>query len=89
MPVRIDYHACIGCKACYTHCPADMYGWDDEKEIPYAAYPDECWHCGICKLECPKDAIRISMPIMTWLDINKRFISRLSSPMELKWPGDE
>jgi adenylylsulfate reductase subunit B len=77
MPVKINYHLCKGCKACYTECPADVIGWDDEKAIPYIAYPDECWHCGVCKLECPEEAMIHTLPPQCWIDINKRFISML------------
>ena len=28
-----------------------------------AAYPDECWHCGVCMMDCPTDAIRMSLPL--------------------------
>ena len=89
MPVKINYHRCNGCKACYNHCPADLFGWDEERDIPYIAYPDECWHCGICKMECPVEkAIELTLPPQCWLEINKRFISKLSAPTEFQWPEE-
>lgn len=88
MPVRIDYHACKGCKSCYTQCPADVLGWDKDGDIPYVAYPEECSHCGICKMECPEDAINLTLPLEGWLDIHKRFISKLSVPSEIRWPEE-
>lgn len=89
MSIKIDYHLCKGCKSCYTECPADLFGWDEEREIPYIAYPDECWHCGVCKLECPENAIHLTLPPECWLEINKRFIAKLSPNTEIKWPEEE
>jgi NAD-dependent dihydropyrimidine dehydrogenase PreA subunit len=77
MPVRIDYHKCVGCKACYRECPSDCYTWDEEKDIPVVTYPKECWHCGICEFECPAGAIDVSLPPQCWTEINKRFIAPL------------
>jgi NAD-dependent dihydropyrimidine dehydrogenase PreA subunit len=77
MPVKINYHLCRGCKACYRECPADVYGWDKERDIPYTAYPDECWHCGICRMECPENAIDLTLPPQCLLDLNVRFLSEL------------
>jgi len=89
MAMKIDYHACTGCKACYTHCPGDVLSWDETLDIPRVAYADECWHCGVCKLECPANAIEFTLPPECWLEINKRFISRLGAPTEIRWPEED
>ena len=89
MPVKIDYHACNGCKACYRECPADLFGWDEEQDIPFVAYPGECWHCGICKMECSENAVQLTLPPQCYLDINKQFISKMSGPIEIRWPEDD
>ena len=47
---------------CYTICPQDVYGWDDDKKMPEIDYQFECAHCGICWLECPKRAIDLTLP---------------------------
>jgi NAD-dependent dihydropyrimidine dehydrogenase PreA subunit len=75
MAVRIDYKACKGCKSCYNHCPGDILGWDDEKSIPYIAYPRECWHCGICQMECKENAICHTFPPQCLSEVNKRFLA--------------
>ena len=31
--------------------------------MPKVAYPDECWHCGACMMDCPAEAIRLNLPI--------------------------
>jgi len=66
MTVKIDYHTCNGCGQCYRECPMDVIGWDEEKDMPLVAYPDECAYCGICEIECPKKAIDITYPVMLW-----------------------
>lgn len=86
MPVKINYRKCNACKACYSYCPSDLFGWDEERDIPYIAYPDECWYCGICKMECKQNAIELTLPPQCWLEINKGFISKLNAPTELQWP---
>lgn len=63
MPVKIDYHCCNGCQRCYNICPMDVYAWDDDMNMPKVKYEEDCWHCGICWVECPKRAIDITMPI--------------------------
>jgi len=75
MPIKINYKKCIGCGACYRECPADCYAWDEEKDMPYQAYPGECWHCGICELECPVKAIDVTLPLSAYArEIDRRFL---------------
>jgi NAD-dependent dihydropyrimidine dehydrogenase PreA subunit len=66
MSVKIDYRRCIGCKKCYDLCPLDVFTWDDEIEMPRFTYQEECWHCGVCWVECPKRAIDITYPAAAW-----------------------
>jgi NAD-dependent dihydropyrimidine dehydrogenase PreA subunit len=66
MPVKIDYHKCNGCRNCYTNCPLDVIGWDEEKDLPFVKYPDECQICHICEAECPTKAIKVTMPLIFW-----------------------
>ena len=66
MPAKVDYRRCIGCKKCYDLCPLDVFAWDEEKDMPVVAYEEECWHCGICWMECPKRAIDIDYPVSFW-----------------------
>ncbi|MBW1998947.1 MAG: ferredoxin family protein [Deltaproteobacteria bacterium] len=75
MPMRIDYHRCKGCKSCYSNCPGDVIGWDKERMIPYLAYPNECWHCGVCRMECPENAIELTLPPQCLSETNRRFLS--------------
>ncbi len=63
MPVKIDYGRCNSCRKCYNQCPMDVFVWDEELEMPRVAYEEECWHCGICFMDCPKRAIDIIYPM--------------------------
>lgn len=48
---------CIGCVICVNMCPGDVLAMDDEKNVAYVAYPEECWYCGVCRIECPVDDV--------------------------------
>jgi NAD-dependent dihydropyrimidine dehydrogenase PreA subunit len=63
MPLSIDLEKCSACKTCYTSCPQDVFGWDQDKKEPQVSYPYECSHCGICWMECPERAIDITLPV--------------------------
>jgi adenylylsulfate reductase subunit B len=66
MPAKINYKKCIGCQTCYDICPIDVFTWDEETDMPKVAYEEECWHCGICWMECPKRCIDITFPASFW-----------------------
>lgn len=66
MSSKIDYNTCNGCKECYDVCPLDIIAWDEEKDMPYVAYPDECQLCFLCQEECPEEAIEVKIPIIFW-----------------------
>ena len=87
MSVNIIYENCIGCKSCYTECPADVYEWDGANNRPIVAYPDECSHCGICYMECKAGAVKHTLPLNCWIEINKRLISPITAPSSVEWPG--
>ncbi len=66
MAVDINYKKCIGCTKCYDLCPMDVFTWDGDKDIPEVSYPEDCWFCGVCWMECPKRAIDIRFPACLW-----------------------
>jgi NAD-dependent dihydropyrimidine dehydrogenase PreA subunit len=36
---------------------------DSEENKSYVKYPEECWHCGSCRQDCPERAIEIRFPL--------------------------
>lgn len=84
MSVRIIYNNCTSCRACYNHCPNDIFGWDDKNNIPFVAHQDECSHCGVCALECKFGAIHHTIPLACYIDINT-FMPPLKQPHVFDW----
>ena len=66
MSAKIDYKKCIGCKKCYDLCPEDIFTISEETGLPVVSYPEECWFCGVCWMECPKRAIDVRLPASLW-----------------------
>lgn len=66
LPVKIDYQKCTGCRICYENCPMDVFGWDEELNMPRVTHACDCWFEGVCMMECPKRAIDISLPLSSW-----------------------
>ncbi|CAG0990802.1 2-oxoglutarate ferredoxin oxidoreductase subunit delta [Anaerolineae bacterium] len=61
--ITIDYSLCVNCKICYNVCPLDVYSWDAELNLPVVSYPDECYHCGVCEIDCPSVCIDVQLPV--------------------------
>ncbi|MCC7326517.1 MAG: ferredoxin family protein [Burkholderiales bacterium] len=92
MAIAINHHRCTGCRACYDECPADVFAWDAATDLPIVAYPDECWHCGICSMECDEKALIHTLPPQCWNDINKRYVAnlgRMSQPKQAPGSAEE
>jgi len=63
MPPIIDKNQCITCGICVNVCPQDVFFGSKRKKVPKITYPEECWHCNACVLDCPKEgAIRLRIP---------------------------
>lgn len=64
MPPKIDKDLCTMCGTCTDVCPEDILRLTEGKsEAVETVYPAECWNCGICKLDCPEQAIQIELPL--------------------------
>ncbi|MBW1996482.1 MAG: ferredoxin family protein [Deltaproteobacteria bacterium] len=61
MPPVIDRELCTGCGTCEDICPGDIIRMNGDE--PEVAYPEECFHCGACFLDCPEEAISYRIPI--------------------------
>jgi adenylylsulfate reductase, subunit B len=61
---KIDYKHCNGCGRCYQYCPMDVFNWDEKKNRPVIARPEECWpNCVTCELECSELAVNVELPL--------------------------
>lgn len=62
MAVIIDRKKCINCKICYDRCPEESFGIHNNGEV-YVKYPEECWLCGACEMDCPVGAVQVHYEI--------------------------
>jgi NAD-dependent dihydropyrimidine dehydrogenase PreA subunit len=65
MPVTVDEAKCIaekGCRVCVDVCPLDVLAIN-EREKAYMKY-DECWYCMPCEVDCPTNAVKVSIPYL-------------------------
>ena len=63
MPPIINEEKCIGCTRCANIWTRDVFGPAEPKKVPAIRYPDECWHCRACIMECPVGAIEMRYPL--------------------------
>lgn len=54
---------CANCptKDCTFFCPADVYQWDENKQLTAVAF-ENCIECGTCRLGCPERNIEWLLP---------------------------
>jgi ferredoxin len=55
----VDGSACTGCRTCVDVCFVNAIGWDDGRDQPALAYPDDCQVCCVCERACPESALEI------------------------------
>jgi NAD-dependent dihydropyrimidine dehydrogenase PreA subunit len=63
-PLRFDGSKCVACNRCVEVCPIDLLTPAQPGGVPRAAYPEECWYCGCCVMECPTGAVSLEHPLM-------------------------
>lgn len=63
--VEFNPDICVGCNRCVNACRTDVMMPNPEKgKPPIVLYPEECWSCGCCVIECPnKGAIIMRHPL--------------------------
>ena len=66
MPPIINAKKCNACGVCADICPTDVFYVAEKKTMPVIRYPEECWHCNSCVLDCKQKALslRIPLPLM-------------------------
>ena len=63
MPPKIDKNKCVGCNTCAQICCMNVFGPVTPGQIPVVRYPEECWHCRACVMDCPTQAITLRYPL--------------------------
>jgi NAD-dependent dihydropyrimidine dehydrogenase PreA subunit len=58
--IDIDLDACDGCKSCVKACFTNVLRWEKSSKRPVVAYAEDCVHCNVCELLCPKDCITVT-----------------------------
>jgi NAD-dependent dihydropyrimidine dehydrogenase PreA subunit len=58
--IKVDEATCGGCKNCYKSCWVDVIRWNEEKQRPVIAYPEDCVDCNYCEIVCTTDSIKVS-----------------------------
>jgi len=85
-PVIFHEAVCNGCNICVETCVMDVFLPNPEKgKPPIVAYPDECWYCGGCLMDCPKGdaAMEVRYPLIhnaRWKDKQTGEHYRLGMP---------
>ena len=76
-PISFTESICVGCNRCVTACQSDIFLPNPEKgKPPLVMYPGECFYCGACVMECPREgAIHFQHPIMN----RSKFVERRDS----------
>jgi NAD-dependent dihydropyrimidine dehydrogenase PreA subunit len=64
MAVIFDMTTCDGCGICAQVCPGDVLTMKDK--VPVVVYPEECFYCGACLVDCKEFSItyRVPLPMM-------------------------
>lgn len=62
MPPRIDSEKCSKCGLCASICPMNLFA-HEKGNVPQVQYPEECWHCNACVLDCPSGAVELRLPL--------------------------
>lgn len=71
MPPIIQTEKCTSCGKCALICCMDVFGPTEPHTIPEVRYPEECWHCRACVMDCPSGAIEMRYPLpytLLWKD---------------------
>ena len=66
MPPLIDREKCTGCGTCAEICNSSLFVFDRGVDrFPRIKFPEECWHCDSCVLDCPVGLFPCASPCRT------------------------
>ena len=72
MPPEINYDTCTGCGKCVEFCTEDVFFGSKKGEKPVVTYPEVCYHCYCCVMECPvENAIWLRIPLTMMVPYKK------------------
>jgi len=63
MPPILEKDRCTACGHCVDICPMDVFYGSADSNVPVITYPEECWHCNACVMECPAEALSLRIPL--------------------------
>jgi NAD-dependent dihydropyrimidine dehydrogenase PreA subunit len=63
MNLSIDLSCCTRCGLCAEFCPGHVLALDRDGQ-PFERYPEDCWYCGVCQVECPAECITVVFPYL-------------------------
>ena len=68
---KIDIDLCTGCGICFDCCAMDVIRMDESSGKAVIKYPDDCMLCLQCELNCPENAVYVSLekkvlPLLAW-----------------------
>ncbi len=43
--------------------PTDVFKVVEKEKSPEIRYPEECWHCNACVLDCKQEAVKLRIPL--------------------------
>ena len=58
---KIDYDLYNGCGICVDNCPMDVIRMDEETGKPFVKYLRDCQSCFLCEIDCPVEAIYVTL----------------------------
>lgn len=61
MPPIVQKERCLVCGLCAEICPMNVLSKENDQII--VKYPEECWHCRACVIDCPQQAITMRYPL--------------------------
>jgi adenylylsulfate reductase, subunit B len=62
MAPKINQDLCDQCNVCYNICPQDIFELHEDQP-PTILYPNECWYCAACVIDCHTSAISLKLPL--------------------------